>query len=97
MSVSMSQPVSGTSRLIRSTVKRTLSVDDLDIISQSTTTENLSGGKLNGKSLLSILNGDVSRNNSSQSVYKISRSNRNSHRERMTRMKWMYRQARVGV
>jgi len=45
----MSQPVSGTSRSTSSTVKRTLSVDDLDIIPRSTSTENLSDGKLNGK------------------------------------------------
>jgi len=44
----MSQPVSGTSRSTRSTVKRTLSVEDLDI-SRSTSAENLSDGKLNGK------------------------------------------------
>jgi len=49
ITVTMCQPVSGTCRLTRSTVKRTLSVDNLDIISRSTSTENLSDGKLSGK------------------------------------------------
>jgi len=42
--VTMSQPVSGTSHSTRSAVKRTLSVDDLNIISQITSTENPSDG-----------------------------------------------------
>jgi len=48
ITVTISQPFSGTSRSTRSTVKRTLSVEDLDI-SRSTSAENLSDGKLNGK------------------------------------------------
>jgi len=49
ITVTMCQPVSGTSRSTLSTVKRTLSVDNLDIMSRSTSTENLSDSKLSGK------------------------------------------------
>jgi len=45
----MSQPVSGGSRSTRSAVKRALSVDDLNVELQSTSTENLHDAKLNGK------------------------------------------------
>ena len=45
----MSQPASGGSRSTRSTVKRALSVDDLNVELQSTSTENLHDAKLNGK------------------------------------------------
>ena len=82
----MSQPVPGTSRSTRSTVKRTLPVDDLDIISRSTSTETCLMEDWMVNSLLLIPNCDVSRSNSSQSVYKISCSIRNSHRQRMTRV-----------
>jgi len=47
--VTMSQPVSGGSRSTRSAVKRALSVDDLNVELQSTSTENLRDAKLNGK------------------------------------------------
>jgi len=47
----MSQHVASASvsRSTRSTVKRTLSVDDLDVLSESTSSGNLYDAKLNGK------------------------------------------------
>jgi len=49
--VTLSQPVTNVSasRSTRSTVKRTLSVDDLDVLSESTSAGNLYDAKLNGK------------------------------------------------